>query len=321
MAFRKRFEVSNENLNSSKFWVSTAGLSIVNAQKNCPAYIDHIYLDLPVGHWENFSKEGLSLFADLVIEGANEREKEIIRKIENGDLKGASIGADPEEWSDDITLMKAGQERPTLVKSELFEISITALPVNQTALCLMRDGQPIRLNATNVNNIIPTIKLKSDMKALAIKLGLPENATESEILSAIDKIQLSKKNAETLTNEILDKASEGLEGEQKDIFVTLSKTNAKMAIAYAEKVKLSGEEKGQDEKSQSVKLQKDVKVSELVKLGKNREAPSESGKDSFDYLSKYNSVELARIRAEEPEAYSKLAREYKKGVRYTGKTA
>jgi len=321
MAFRKRFEVSNENLNSSKFWVSTEGLSIVNAQKNCPAYVDHDYSKLPVGHWEQFSKEGGSLFATLVIEGASDFEKEVIRKIENGDLKGASIGADPEEWSDDVALMKPGQERPTLAKSDLFEISVTALPVNQTALGLMRDGQPVRLSASNINNIIPNIKSKTDMKALAIKLGLHENATEGEILAAIDKIQLSKTNAENVAKEVLDKSAEGLEGEQKDIFVTLSKTDAKMAIAYAEKLKLSKEGDGEDAQAKPAKLQKDVKVSDLLKLGKTTQAAAESGKDSFDYLSKHNSAELARIRAEEPDKYSKLARDYSKGVRYTGKTA
>lgn len=322
MAFKKDYTVSTEHINTHGYWTRTAGIDYAAALNNCPAYVDHIYWDLPIGHWENIRVEGEALKATLVIEGANEREREVIRKIENGDLKGASIGADPKAWDEEPSQLKEGQRRPTLSKCELFEISVTALPANKNALCLKREGQPIMLNATNVDQIIPELKPKIDMEKIALALGLSKDATEAQILTAIDANKLTNETAATLTREMLDKASEGLGEKEKAVFVTLSKVNVKQALDYADSIKaLSAAETTIEAPGNPVNLQKDVKVSDLIKHSKNAQEAAAEGKDSYDYLSKHNKVELARIRTEEPEKYAKLARDYEKGVRYTGKTA
>lgn len=325
MAFKKRFTVSTEDVNTYGFVVLTSGIDLSVAEKNCPAFYDHNYWQGTIGHWEDFKIEGTNLTALFVSEGITDFEKEIIKKIEAGDVKGASGGFDDKEWSSDVSQMKTGQTKPTLSKSSLFEISVTPLPGNQSAISLKKDNEPIRLSAANVKNIIPQIKQEPDMKAIAVKLGLADTATESEIIKAIDNVLLTRDGNDAVVKEILEKESEGLDKEQKEIFVTLSKSNVKQAIAYAQSFKADGG--GEDAKAESgkqeskTKLQKDVKVSDLIKLKKGEGAASEEGKDSFDYLSKHNSVELKRIRTEEPEKYAQLSREYAKGVRYTGKTA
>jgi len=325
MAFKKDYVVSTEDVNSFGFVVLTSGIDYSAAQNNCPAFVDHQYWELPVGHWENIRVEGTKLKATLVIEGANDRERDVIRKIENGDLRGASIGSDPKTWSEEPLYLKSGQTKPTLIACELFEISITALPSNKNALCLKRDGEPVKLNSTNIGNILPDIKPKYNMKAIALKLGLLESATEGEIVEAINRVQLSQKNSEQVTKEVLDKAAEGLEPAQKEIFVTLCATNAKQAITYAESVKASAHPAEGDSAETTppvpATLKKDVKVSELIKLGKKPGAVTADEKDCFDYLQKHDPVELKRIHQEEPDKYAKLARDYQKGVRYTGKTA
>lgn len=319
MAFRKTFTVSTEKINSHGFRVLTAGIRLDAARENCPAFYDHQYWKGTVGHWENLRVEGTKLVADFVSEGITEAEREIIKKIEAGDIKGASIGADPITWSDDHIYLINGQSKPTLIESELFEISVTPLPGNNQALCLKKDGQPVALNATNAQNIIPDLKPQENMKAIALKLGLNENATEAEIVEAINKVQLSRDASVTLTKDILDKAAEGLTKEQEEIFVTLSATNPKQAIAYADSVKLSEAPANAAFVEKTTTVQKDVKVSDLINLGKGKEKEAAEGKDSFDYLSKHNPVELRRILDEEPEKYAQLCRDYKTGVRYTGK--
>lgn len=317
MAFKKDFIVSTEKVNSYGFYVLTRGIRLDAAQKNCPAFYDHRYWDGTVGHWENIRMEGTELKATYVCEGITQLEKDIIAKIEAGDIRGASIGTDPITWSDEPFLLKAGQTRPTLTESELFEISVTPLPGNTDALCLKKDGQPIQLNINNANNIIPDLKPQTNMKAIALKLGLADTATEDQIIEAINTVQLARDNSANLTKEILDKAAEGLTKEQSEIFVTLSASNPKQAIAYAESVKALPAE----EDAEKTTLKKDVKLSELINLGKDTKNEAAEGKDSFDYLSKYNTVELNRIRTEEPEKYAQLCRDYEKGVRYTAKTA
>lgn len=319
MAFKKTFVVSTEKINTHGFIVDNEGLDIALAQQNCPAFYDHDYTRVPFGHWENIRKEGTLLKADLVIDGKSEEEREMIRKIENGDVKGASIGADPQEWgyrANDGTMVKC------LKKSELFEISLTPLPSNTASLALKHDGVAVRLSGL-AKGIVPdntdtyeqnTI---SNMKTIAVKLGLNENASETEILDAVGILQNENKQNKSIATEIIEQAKEGLTEEQVGVLVTLSKADAKQALNYAKSIKEAVKGEAENGKQgNAAKLTKDVKVSELL----NRKgAAADDGKDTFDYLSKHDKAELARIRQEEPEKYAQLTRDYGKGVRYKTK--
>jgi HK97 family phage prohead protease len=321
MAFKKSYVVSDEKVvNSFGFAVNTAGIRLDNAKKNCPAFYDHATWEVPLGHWENFRIDNGRLMADLIIEGESAEEKEYIRKIENGDLKGASIGADPIKWNNDDSVLLKGQTAPLLEECDLFEISITPLPGNTNALCLKHEGSMIRLNSNNNKNIIPELKTKTDMKSIALKLGLSETATENEILSAIASIQLSNTQATTFRDNVLKGAEEGLSEDQKGIFLTLSKTDPAQALKFVQLSKTTTEEEvveGAETVTTTpakTTVVKDVKVSTMLR--KPVAAASADGKDTYDYLQKHNAVELARIHTEEPEKYQQLAADYQKGIRY-----
>jgi len=47
--------------------------------------------------------------------------------------------------------------------------------------------------------------------------------------------------------------------------------------------------------------------------------PTGTANETFDYLQKYNPAKLRQLRDEQPEEYARLAKDYAKGVRYTGK--
>lgn len=301
MAFKKKFLVSDETVNSYKFIVLTAGIKLDRAKTNCPCFYEHNRNELPLGHWENFVVENNKLFADLVIDGSSELEKTYIRKIENGDIKGATIGADIETWDFNGAV-------PILTQSDLFEISIAALPGNSNALALRKDGEIIKLSQDNIHTIIPQQK-KEDMKQIALKLGLLEAATENEIVTAIASLQLSKQNGEAFQTAMLKDADKDLTEEHKEVFVELSKSSPAQALKFANANKVvAAVEVG--------KVVKDVKVSTLLKKGEATEA--KDGKDCYDYLQKNNSVELTRIKNEEPEKYATLVKEYATGVRFKG---
>lgn len=313
MAFKKSFVVSEESVNSYGFVVITSGIRLEQAKKNCPAFYNHRTWEIPFGHWENFRIENSKLVADLVIEGDNEIEKEYIRKIENGDLKGASIGADPLKWNSDLKQLKKGQTAPTLEECLLYEISLTPLPGNSNALSL-KHGDSLIMLSEATKNIIPALKQESDMKAIALKLGLSETATESEILEAIGAVQLQKSTAQSFVESILNAQEEKLTDEQKPVFLSLKKTDPVQAMKFVElQAKPEAEQPVNVSNTGTVK---DKKVTELIQK-KGSETTGE-GKDSFDYLQKHNPVELARIRTEEPEKYQQLASDYSKGVRYKG---
>jgi len=310
MAFKKTFVLSDEAVNSYGFRIITSGIRLENAKRNLPCFYDHRTWEVPLGHWENLRVEGVKLLADLVIEGVSDEEKEYIRKIQNGDIKGASVGADPITWSEDPMLLLTGQTRPTLIDCELFEASITPLPGNQNAMALRREKSVVVLNSTT-ENFIPLLKTHTDMKAIALKLGLAETATENEILAAIGTIQLSVQQGNEFRTNILSGAEQNIKEDAKEIFVTLSKTNPLQALKFAEANKVV-------ETTEVVEttVKKDVKLSSLIQKKKEGE---EDEKNTYDYLQKKNPVELARIRSEEPEKYKQLAQDYQKGVRYSGK--
>lgn len=325
MAFKKTFLVSDESVNTYGFAVRTVGIRLENAKKNCPAFYEHDTDDIPLGHWENFKKEGVKLYADLVIEGANEAEKTYIRKIQNGDIKGASIGADPITWNSDPLQLQQGQTMPWLEESDLFEISITALPGNQNALALKKDGCVVKLNSTNTTLFFSTKKTEPDMKQVALKLGLHENATENEIVNAIKDVQLKAAHAEAMQKVIDEQVATQLEGEHKDFFISLSKTNMGEAMKFLMLNKKIEETTAGMEGASSApgapKVIKDVRVSKLLKPGASMEnnEKDKEGKNTFDYLQKHNVVELRRIKKEDPERYAQLAADYGAGIRYKGK--
>ena len=84
-----------------------------------------------------------------------------------------------------------------LASAIFFEASITPLPGNVNALALRHNESLVTLTANNQNDIIPNFKTP-DMKAIALKLGLAETATENEILAAIGKVMLKASNADSL---------------------------------------------------------------------------------------------------------------------------
>lgn len=115
MAYRKKFIVGDESLNTYGTWLLNAGADMSYIDKFSPAYYDHKDWEVPIGHWENIKLNSKGQWeAEIVIDGADEREKMYIRKIENGDIKGASFGLDILAVSEEPLYLKQGQTRATV---------------------------------------------------------------------------------------------------------------------------------------------------------------------------------------------------------------
>ncbi|MGN6604556.1 MAG: hypothetical protein ACTHK8_19005 [Ginsengibacter sp.] len=321
MALKKTFVLSDESVNSYGFWIVSSGLDLSGVQKNCPLYYEHRTWEIPCGHVENIRLKDGKILGDIVIEGGNDIEKEYIRKIENGDIKGCSMGVEPIEWSEDLKLLKPGQTRPTLTKGAPYELSLAPLPGNKNALGMRHGNDMITLSADKNYDFIPSLNIEPEMKELALLLGLSANATEQEIAKAVQAVQLKAAHADAMQKVIEDHVAVKLEGDKKTFFVELAKTDIKSAMSFLSLNKApeteNEEKKGEEGKEAKVNLVKDKKVSELIQLGKNAEDKAKEGKDCFDYYQRHDTVELARIKREEPEKYTKLVADYAKGVRYT----
>ncbi|MDR0546305.1 MAG: phage protease [Dysgonamonadaceae bacterium] len=230
----KEAVISTEKLNDRGTWVVTSGIDLEQFRKN-PILLwmhtrawrgteDEI---LPIGRIDNLRLEGDRLIGTPVFDQNDEFAKKIEAKWEQGILKMVSAHLQPIELSSEPQYIKPGQKYETVTKSKLIEVSIVDIGGNDDALVLAADGQE-----TN----IPLLKNNSQMKTFALKLGLPETASENDILTAIGDLQLKAIAHDGMKSEIetlrlagiaqeVDKAiaERRITGDRKEHFLALGK--------------------------------------------------------------------------------------------------
>jgi hypothetical protein len=186
---KKIFVLSDESVNSHGYWVKTEGIRLEAFLKN-PVMLwnhnrgwgDSVSTILPIGYWENVRVEGSRLLGEPVF-SSDEFSQKVKSKVEEGTIRAASMGLEPLVMSEASEDIKPGQSRRTFISSMLYEVSLVDIPSNSNAVALYRNGKPVELSA-NGDASVPLINThvsfnnKSDMKIIAVKLGLPEGSTE-----------------------------------------------------------------------------------------------------------------------------------------------
>lgn len=201
---------------------------------------------LAIGNVVNLRKEGDKLLGDLEFDEAEEFAKKIMDKWDAGIYKMVSPGVEPIEFSDDPQYLLPGQKRSTVTKWRLEEISVVDIAGNDNAIALYNNGKLIKLSDAENNDFIPEItKIENNlnpetnnMKTIAIKLGLGEAATETEILNSISdlqskagKVTVLEQEKETITlagiTSSVEKAiaEKRITADKKEHFITLGKTS------------------------------------------------------------------------------------------------
>ena len=167
------FIVSDGSVNRFGFPVVTEGIQLDAFIKNPVMLYMHLRdgdffstapENVPIGRWENLRIENGNLLADAVFDEGDDFAMEIKRKVDDGFLNAASIGIEILAISEDADDMLPGQTRPTVLKSELLEISIVDIPANSNAIKLMNKGQTVKLSSgfdiNQLNNILPEMEDK-----------------------------------------------------------------------------------------------------------------------------------------------------------------
>ncbi len=187
------FIITDESINSYGFRVLTEGIDFSNFVKNPVALFMHERADwtLPIGRWENIRRDGDKLLADLVFDTKDEFALKIQSKVDQKILSACSIGIEALEFSEENVI--AGQKRATVTKSILKEVSIVDIPSNKSAL---------RVYLSNDNDSYESIPIinsskNNEMKKIALKLGLTENATEDEISAKVDALLAENESIKT----------------------------------------------------------------------------------------------------------------------------
>jgi hypothetical protein len=197
------FIISDENIiNRDRYRTMTGqgeedGIVIKGYEDNMPVFYNHDWVlgKAPIGQTEKLVKKDGQLIATPVFDekDADVATKRIIKKVNDGVIKGASVGLDVLEWSEDPDMMLKGQQRPTVVTSDLMEWSVTGIPLNKGAVRLSCRKKGVMLSAdvdkAYLNILLPIIeKHPEKMKEVCKKLGLPENADEQQVVQAIEAL-------------------------------------------------------------------------------------------------------------------------------------
>lgn len=185
-----KFILSDESINSYGCRVLTSGIMLDDFRKNPVMFYNHNRMNLPIGKWKNIAVENGKLVAEPDFDPNDELALQVADKVSQGILNACSIGIDAITMSDDPKDLEKGQTRPTIIKSRIFEASIVDIPSNANALklCFESDKGIVLSGAIPqelLNRQLPILKSTS-MKEIALSLGLPENATEQEILAKIN---------------------------------------------------------------------------------------------------------------------------------------
>lgn len=307
---RIKVVISDNSINCYGFRILTEGIDLTQYKRNPillwmhkRAHGDSKEEVLPLGRVEDLEVKDGVLYGVPIIEGTDEFSKQILDKWERGTIKMVSGGFEILEWSEDRQYLMPGQTRATATKSKLVEVSIVDIGGNDNALQLYNNGVEIKLSV-GADNPVPLIqlnnekKMNEELKAIAVALGLAENATAQDCVATIATLMSLKGDLDTLKKEMSDKEEASItlavdnavkekriKAEQKDHFVSLGK---KIGLDSLQ-ITLS-----------AIAPVKDVRPSNIIGNG------TTLSKDGYKKLSEVPSSELMQMRENEPDKYKAL---------------
>lgn len=240
--------------NSYGFRVLNSGIDLTRF-KNNPVLLDFHQSGsgAVIGRWENIHVDGALLKADAVFDEKDENAKKIKGKVEDGFIKGASLGLSG--MNIDFQLVDGV---PMAVRSEITEASIVPIPSNANALKLYNDEgfemstDDIQLSLSPITELI---KNKSNMQKF--------------MLSVAAMIALGFKNQEVQDGAVLSEAIEKLNGDLE-----------------ATKLSLSAEKTAKEALQSQLTAIQDAKVEELVNLSIQQGKIDATKKEDFIKLAK-----------------------------------
>lgn len=316
--------IISDKVNRSGYRVNVAGGRLENYSKN-PILLfmhnraSHDWMNrpkederLPVGRLENLRVEGGSLVADDPIWDDNDPfAKTLKSKYEGGFMSAFSAGLIPMTVSDAPEWLVKGQTRSTIVEWELLEVSIVDIPKDGNAVRLsMAEGDSLDTLVPKINQSQSSNQPEMDLKKIALKLKLGENATEADVLSAIETLAAEADGHRKARRDALlkqGKDSGVITQANEKHWMTVIEQSLDSAEALIANFQPVPPAEGED---------KPPTAAELLKLAADKNVGAAAGKKAnrddwgFDKWSKEDPKGLNEMRLKEPAKYEKLAQEY-----------
>lgn len=327
MAKTYKFVINDENVNEYGYRVLTDGIDTTQYMRNPVVLFMHRRNTFDprgnevIGRCVQLYKEGTQLIAEVEFDEDDEFAKAIAGKVERGFIRMASISADPVETSTAPEYIIEGQTHETVVKCKMDELSIVDIGGNDNALKLAKDGKEVQLNKIESKQ-----NIDMSIQKIALVMGKDESADPSTVLQGVKDMKLAKEKAEKRAKDAEVKLAKIQEDEAEALTVKAIKLGL---ISEGLKTIQLGAFKG-DHEGTKVTLskliadaEKDTKVDaqgnavKEITLNKGVGNPvQDDPKETFDYLRRFDSVKLSKIRDEKPEQYAKMTQDYANGIRY-----
>lgn len=210
----KEFVLSDESKNSYGFKVVTSGINLERFRQNTVMYYNHDRDAGVIGQWENVRIDGKRLLGTSVFDLNDPLGAKVAKQVEDGFLKGASIGINNAE-------IEEINSETVIVSCDLYECSICDIPSNGNALTLYVRNKPVK-NRIELIRLSKDTNSTSDLQPVIKILGLPNDATVKDIIAAIKAL----KGTDTPTKDI-DEAikMQLIAPDEKSIYLQLAKSN------------------------------------------------------------------------------------------------
>lgn len=303
-----RVRLTNDSLNAYGSRILTEGMDIEQYGKN-PVLLWMHHRGEVIGTVSDIRKEGGEITAQLNFDEASELSQRCKKQWEFGSLRMVSVGIDILEWSEDRTLLVEGQTMATITKSKLTEVSLVDIGANDDALRLSYEGKTLTLSAGGACPL-PSIYLSSnqpqpptstsnemELSILALQLGLPQEATQQEVLAKIDELKKANTEVETLRQEKAQLAQREIET-LVDGAVSDKRIELKLRDHFIE----LGKSVGADTlRTTLAAMTPREKISAVLNSSGEQVQPT-----TYSKLSDVPSDELMTLREQEPERYKQL---------------
>ena len=209
----KEFLLSDESMNSHGCVVLTAGIRMERFLKNpIMLYMHNRELGI-AGRWDNVRVDGKQLYGTPVFDTHHEPGKSTKEKVENGFLKGASIGIDN-------CILETIDGVQTVTSCELQEVSICDIPSNENALQLYYNNNPVDLPTYLKLSLKEQGTMnEQDFKSLLQALGLPGQSSIQDVLKAVDALKRTSQAENSVKLTLSSAYKEGVisKAEQMDL--------------------------------------------------------------------------------------------------------
>lgn len=304
----KRVRLSDDSLNSHGSRVLTRGVDTSQYERN-PVLLYMHERGKVIGYMKDLEVSDNEITGEPVFDCASELSRQCKQQWDVGSLRMVSIGIDVVEMSEAPEHLVPGQSAPTITKSKLYEVSIVDIGANDNAIVMRRDGRQITLGRGSANPLPELTRQKNkkredmELKTIAKKLGLPEEADESAVLAKIDELREGAAEAERLKKE-----NERIEAAQIEAAVEAAVKDGRVPAAKKDHFVKVGKQTGIESLRETLgAMTPHVRLSSLLKGGEGERGRGErthGGK--YAKLGEVPEAEVLRLRDEDPEEYRRL---------------